>query len=315
VLKRILRFGAAMIPFIVTPAQGQTNPTTGPASITVIGSIEPFWSADQFAKTAGYASEIKADIGDHVKKGQVLAVIDAPELVNELNAKRAMAKAAQAVIVQAQTSLEVARKRFDAARAQQKLSDATLKRQEQLFADKAATEQQMDEVRARADVTTANAAEAEAKIASAEADVQAAQANANVAAAEVGRLEALVGYLQIIAPFDGVVTRRWVSPGDLVQAATASKSTPLFTCQQIDTLRVFCDVPESAAPQIRIGDDAAIQLYSQPASAVHAKVSRLASAMNSATRTMRVEIDVPNSKEQLLPGSYAQVTLTPTGKH
>src|SRR5207302_320971 len=120
------------------------------------------------------------DIGDHVKKGQVLVVIDAPELVKELAAKRAMAKAAEAAIAQAQTSLQV-------ARAQQKLSDATLKRQQQLFADKAVTDQQMDEIRSKADVATATSAEAEARIAS-------AQANANVAAAEVGRLEALVQY-------------------------------------------------------------------------------------------------------------------------
>src|SRR5262249_33453734 len=110
-------------------ASAQTQPTTN--AVTVVGSVEPYWSADLYPRATGYIADVKADIGDHVKKGQLLATIDAPELEKELNAKRALAKASQASIQQFQTALEVARRRADAAHAQQKLTDATLKRQEE----------------------------------------------------------------------------------------------------------------------------------------------------------------------------------------
>lgn len=318
-------FVVAQPPASTTAPAPQTQPATVTGPLSVMGGVDAFWSADLFAKTSGYVAEVNADIGDRVSKGQVMAVIDVPELDPELAAakaglaaKREMAKAAEAAVQQAQTGLEVAKRQTEGARAEQRLAEATLKRQEELFADKAATSQQIDEARAKAEVARSTVAVDEAKIAAAEADLRAAQAhvavanaNAEVAAAEAQRVETMAEYRRIVAPFDGVVTRRQVSPGDLVQSAAANRASPLFTVQRIDTVRVMCDVPEANATAVTVGDPAEVKLFGQPGQTVRGAVTRVATALNPATRTMRVEIDLPNPQARLRPGMYAQVTLTP----
>jgi multidrug resistance efflux pump len=311
-------------PAAAPTSPAQTQPAAGP--LVVIAGVEPQWAADQYAKTSGYVAEVKADIGDRVAKGQVLAVIDVPELAKELAAaqatlvaKQEMAKAAEATVRQSQTALEVAKRVAEGAKAEQQLAQATLKRQEELFADKAATAQQIDEVRARAEVARSAAAVTEAKIAAAEADLAAAQANAGVAranaavaAAEAQRVEALVAYTRIVAPFDGVITRRQVNPGELVQATMTSRPAPLFTVQQIDTVRIVCDVPEASAASAAAGDPAEIKLFAREGQPpIRAAVTRVATALNPSTRTMRLEIELPNADGRLRPGMYAQVTLHP----
>jgi len=292
-----------------------------------VATVDAYWSADQYAKTSGYLSEVKADIGDHVTKGQVLAVIDAPEVEIEVTAARAtlsarqeMAKAAAAAVEQSRTALEVSKRQAIGARSEQRLAEATLKRQEELFADKAATSQQIDEVRAKAEVARSAAEVAEAKIAAAEADLESARAaqavakaNVDIAAAGVQKAEAMAAYTRITAPFDGVVTRRAVSPGDLVQAATNSRTNLLFTVQQIDKIRVFCDVPEASAAMVAVGDAAEVKLYGPAGQTVRGSVTRLASAVSPETRTMRVEVDLDNREGRLRPGMYAHVTLAPGG--
>jgi multidrug resistance efflux pump len=323
---------AATAPAATPATVPSTAPATGPAAgpqaqVVAIGTVEAFWSADQYAKTSGYVSEVKADIGDAVKKGQVLAVIDAPEVEIEvtaagatLSARQEMAKAAAAAVEQSRTALEVAKRQASGARSEQRLAEATLKRQEELFADKAATSQQMDEVRAKAEVARSAVEVTEAKIAAAEADLESARAaqavakaNADVAAAGVRKAEAMAAYTRITAPFDGIVTRRAVSPGDLVQAATAARTNLLFTVQQTNTMRVFCDIPESSAAAVGVGDAAEVKLYGPAGHVVRGSVTRLASAVSPETRTTRVEIDLDNRDGKLRPGMYAQVTVTPGG--
>jgi len=254
-----------------------------------------------------------------------MASVDVPEAQIEVVAARAtlaareqMAVAAAAAIEQAQTALEVAKRQAAGAHAELQLTEATLKRQEELFADKAATGQQMDEVRAKTEVARAAAGVTEAKIAAAEADVKAAKAaeavakaNVDLAASGVARAEALAAYTRIVAPFDGVVTRRGISPGDLVQAATSSRTTLLFTVQRTDKLRVACDLPEVSTAAVRAGDDAEVRFPSLGGDATRATVTRVAGAVNPSTRTMRVEIELDNQAGRLRPGMYAQVTLTP----
>jgi len=261
-----------------------------------------------------------------VKSGQVLAVIDDPELESQLLgaqatllAKKEMAKAAAAAVQQAQSAREVSKRQLAGLQAELKLMDVTLQRQEELFAGKAATTQQIDEIQAKADVARAAADVGQAKIASSEADLRAAEANRSVAEAQVKvaaaeelRLKSLVLYTKIVAPFDCVVTNRWVSPGALVQAATAARTMALFTCQKLDVVRVFCDVPESSAASIQIGNAADVQLIG--GAVFHGKVTRISAAMNPQTRTMRTEIDLPNADGKLMPGMYAQVTLITSEK-
>ena len=268
------------------------------ATVVATGSVQAFYVTDLYAKDSGYISQVNADIGDPVKAGQILAVIDDPELREE-HAK------AQAAVAQANAALVMAKRQLDVLEAQLALDRVTLKRQEDLFAGKALTDQQIDETRAKTQVSTMNAEVGGAKIASAEADLR-------TASAEEGRLKALVGYLSIVAPYDGVVTRRMVNPGDLVQAATASRTEPLFTCQKLDVVRVFADVAETNALAVKPGTAAEIKLYGAAGQAiVRGVVTRIAKAVDPATRTMRVEIDVQNPDERLVPGMYAQVTLSP----
>jgi len=305
-----------------------TAPTTqaapdAAASIVVPGNVAAFYMADLFAKESGYLSELKVDIGDHVKKGDLLAVIDNPELQQQLigfeamlAAKQEQAKAAEAGVQQANALLDVAKRQLAALQADRDLMQATLKRQEELFKQKAATNQQIDETRAKAQVAGATADVGQAKIASAQADVRASEAaravamsQVQVTAADVARTKTLLGYTKIIAPFDGVITRRQVSPGDLVQAATTSRTSALFTCQKLDVVRIFCDVPETNVAKIRVGMKADVRLSGNSAKPILAAVTRLSGAMDPSTRTMRVEIDLPNPEEAMRPGMYAQVTL------
>jgi RND family efflux transporter MFP subunit len=257
-----------------------------------------FFATDLYAKEAGYTLHVDADIGDHVKAGQVLAVIDNPELHMQL------AKAAAAV-QQAQAALEVAKRRLVGMEADLALQQVTLKRQEQLLTGRAATQQQLDEQRAKEKVSRAN-------LEVGRADIDLGEANLNAAAAEKGRLQALLEYTKIIAPFDGVVTRRFVNPGDLVQSGASSRpTTPLFTCQQISVVRVFADVPEANAAEMRSGWPVEVRLYGPAAQTIAGHVTRVATALDAETRTMRVEIDLLNPEEKLLPGMYAQVTFGP----
>ena len=325
-LAPLLAVLAVLATFCTTASAQATKPATGPAPIVLPATIEAFEFADQYAKVSGYVGKVNADIGDHVKQGQVLAVIDSPELAQDvaeanavLEAKRQMLKAADAAVVQSQKMLDVAKSQLASAQVEQQLADVTLKRQQELFAGKAITDQQLDDVKARAATTAATAAVAQAKIAAAEADVLASQANRAVAAAQVEvataqsrKAQTYLNYTNIVAPFDGVITRRWVNRGDLAQAALSARTTPMFTCQRIDTVRIFCDVPETAAYNLRPGSPAEIKLYAQGAQKpLRAAVTRSANALDPQTRTMRVEIDLPNPDASLLPGTYVQVTLTP----
>jgi multidrug efflux pump subunit AcrA (membrane-fusion protein) len=267
------------------------------ATVVVPATIQAFFVTDLYAKDSGYVSQVNHDIGDHVKIGQVLAVIEDPEL-------QAQSDRAQAGVQQAKAALEVAQRQLAGMQADLTLQQVTLKRQKQLFAGKASTAQALDEAQAKQGVSSANVETGKAKITSAEADLQAAKAEAE-------RFQALLQYGKIVAPFDGVVTRRLVNPGDLVQAATSTRTAPLFTLQKLDTVRVFADVPEASAAGIRPGLPADVKLYGPAGVTVHGTVTRIATALDPATRTMRVEIDLPNPGEKLLPGMYAQVTLGP----
>ena len=163
------------------------------------------------------------------------------------------------------------------------------------------------------DQVHANAEIAKADLGVAEANRDLAANQVDVAAATVEKIKALLGYTQIVAPFDGVVARRQVNRGDLVQAATATRTTPsagsLFTVQRIDTIRVFCDVPEDDVPHLHVGDPAIVKPSGFDGKPFIGKVTRFSLRLDPETRNMRTEIDLPNPEERLYPGTYAEVSL------
>jgi RND family efflux transporter MFP subunit len=263
-------------------------------------TLAAFEEADLFAKVSGYLSDVRVDIGDHVKAGQVLAVIDVPELKQQL-------AEAEAQLESKKSSLESARSQVDHAKANLFLQTALAKDRDQLGEGRNfISSQTLDQVHANADIARADLGVAEANRALAANEI-------DVAAATVERIKALLAYTQIVAPFDGVVARRFVNRGDLVQAATATRTTPsagsLFTLQRIDTIRVFCDVPENDVPHLHVGDPAIVKPSGFDGKPFIGKVTRFSLRLDPETRNMRTEIDLPNPKERLYPGTYAEVSL------
>jgi RND family efflux transporter MFP subunit len=272
-----------------------------PRRVTVVqrlqtnATLEAFEETDLFAKVSGYLSDVRVDIGDHVKAGQVLAVISVPEMENELAQDKAQLDSKQ-------RSLETAQRQVDRSKANLMLQDVTLKRQEALFKARDIANQTLDETRANAEIAKADLGVAQANSALAAAQIR-------LAAATVEKIKTLIEYEQIVAPFDGVVARRLVNRGDLVQAATATRTTPLFTVERIDTIRVFCDVPENDVPHLHVGDPAIVKPYGFEGKPFVGTVTRFSLRLDPETRHMRTEIDLPNPEERLYPGMYAEVSL------
>jgi RND family efflux transporter MFP subunit len=263
-------------------------------------TLEAFEEADIFANVSGYLSDVRVDIGDHVKAGQILAVIDVPEMKQEL-------AEAQAQLESKKSSLESARRQIDHNKANLALQIALAKDREQLGEGRNfISDRTLDQVHANADIAKADLGVAEANLALAANQV-------DVAAAAVEKIKTLLAYTQIVAPFDGVVARRQVNRGDLVQSATATRTMPsagsLFTVQRIDTIRVFCDVPENEVPQLHIGDPAIVKPDGFDGKPFVGKVTRFSMRLDPETRNMRTEIDLPNPGDRLYPGMYAEVSL------
>ncbi|MBI3830841.1 MAG: efflux RND transporter periplasmic adaptor subunit [Planctomycetes bacterium] len=302
------------------------------------GTMEAMEQADLYAKVSGYVAEVRVDIGDRVKTGQLLAVLDVPELAKDLQeakaqqaaktvswkaAESAGMKAASAALEQAKRRLEVTRNELERRKSELALKEVTFQRRERLFNEKAVTDQDLDETRCQLQVARAEVKIAESKIAAAEADVQSAEAGhasaeaqveiakaqVDLAAAQVDKVQTLLQYTQISAPFDGVITKRWIDKGALVQAATVNRTSPMFAVQRVDAIRTFVDVPETEVSFVVLGIVAKVKPYGLKGASYDGKVTRIAAAINPGTRTMRAEIDLPNADGKLLHGMYAKVLL------
>src|SRR6202047_3581588 len=265
-------------------------------------TLEAFDDTDLFAQVSGYLSDVRVDIGDHVKAGQVLAVIDVPEMEQEL-------AEAKAQLESKKSSLESARRQVDHHKADVALQVGLAKDRDQLGQGRHfISDRTLDQVHATADI-----AKADLGVAEAHRDLAANQVD--VAAATVEKIKTLLTYTQIVAPFDGVVARRQVNRGDLVQAATSARTTPLFKVQRIDTIRVFSDVPENEVSNVRGGDRATVKVFGLNGEPVVGTITRFAYRLDPDTRNMRTEIDLPNADERLYPGMYAQVSLEMNPRH
>jgi membrane fusion protein, multidrug efflux system len=247
---------------VVSPQPGNAARTLAlPA--TLRGSTE----ASLYARTGGYVGVWHKTIGDAVSKGELLAVIEAPELQQEL----AQARAAR-----------------DQIKAKLGLASSSAARWEALKGRDAVSQQEVDEKRSAVQQATA--------------DFAAAQAN-------VRRLEQLDSFRRIVAPFSGRVIRRNVDVGALVSAGNSGAGRELFALAQTDPLRLVVAVPQSYVTAVKAGQDVGIAVPDQPGLKITGKVARLAGAIDSTTRSMQVEIQVPNPKGQLIPGAYAQVSI------
>jgi RND family efflux transporter MFP subunit len=245
------------------------------------GNAQAYREAALYARTTGYLQEWKVDLGDKVKAGQLIATISAPDLDDQL--------------AQAEANLEQSRATLKLNEANAALADTTLARYR-------ATEQMNSGAVAKLLID-----EQQASVLTSKASVKASEASIRVNEAMVKMYSDLQKFEQIVAPFDGVVTARNVDPGALVTADNPSATRELFHVMQIDPLRVFVDVPQTFSTGIKIGQNADLFRPEEPANIFHGKVTRSASALDPNTRTLLVQIDVPNPDAALRPGMYLMV--------
>jgi len=266
----------------VQPAVVCVSPKQGDAKqrLRLSGSLEPWERALLFAKVPGYISEIGVDIGDQVKKGQVLARLSVPEMAAESRKASADVPAAQAQIEKAKADAELARVTYDRLRGLGEREPGAI------------TQQEIDV--------------ALAKKKAADAEVQALESGLDVAKAKVGEIHALMSYGVIKAPFDGVITRRHADIGALV---TQNTKEPIVEVSRLEKLRLVLDLPEAVVPHVKVDQKVEFSVDAMPGKTFSGTVARMAGALMPGTRSMRTEIDVDNAERELSAGMYAKVEL------
>jgi RND family efflux transporter MFP subunit len=234
--------------------------------LSLPGNVQAFTETPIYSRTNGYLKKWYFDIGAHVRKGQLLAEIETPEIDQQLNQSRA---------------------ELERIQANEELAGVTSNRWQALLAKHAVSQQEADQARS---------------------NFIASQAAVDASKANVRRLEQLQDYERIIAPFDGIVTARNTDIGDLIDAGSGSTNPrELFHLAAVGKLRVYVAVPEVDSDSIHDGDTATLTEDSNPGLKIPGTVGRNANAIDQATRTLNVEVDVDNAKGTLRPGAFVFV--------
>lgn len=249
-------------PVVEVACPKRENPSD---EVVLPGNMQAFVDSPVYARTSGYLKAWYHDIGSHVRKGELLAVIESPEVDQQL--------------AQANEDLTT-------AQANLKLSQITAARYSDLFKTDSVAKQDVD-----------NAVQ----------DAAAKGATVKSAQANVARLQELVGFERVYAPFDGVITARNIDIGQLINAGATGQAQQLFHIGAIEKLRVFINVPQIYSHDARPGITADLTLPDLPGRRFQGTIVRTADAMDPATRTLLVEVDVPNRQTLLYPGAYSEV--------
>jgi RND family efflux transporter MFP subunit len=278
---------------VVKIARGDLSQT-----LTLAAEFRPYQEIEVHAKVAGYVKAINVDVGDRVRTGQLLAVLEIPELENDIVTDEASVRRSGEEVNRAQADLTRAESAHDVAHLGATRLAAVMKQRPNLVA-----QQDIDEAEGRDRV-------ADAQVATARAALAAAQEQLAVAKAGQNKTKTMFGYARITAPFSGVVTRRYADTGAMIQAGTASQSQamPIVRLSENSTLRLIIQVPESAVSQVRVGAPVEVKVQALGRS-FEGKVARFAGKLNLDTRTMETEVDVPNASLQLVPGMYASAAI------
>ena len=265
------------------------------------GTTQAIQDSIIYARVSGYLSKRYADIGQQVKAGQLLAEIQAPELDQQLS--------------QARANLLQAQKQLDLQKANLELARTTMERYKGADKEQAVAKLIVDQ-------TAAAYATAQASVAAAQATVASNEAN-------VRQYEAMTSFERVVAPFDGVISQRNVDVGALITAGSPTNNisaaptsvtgapTGIFELVQVDTLRVFVNIPQAFAPNVKPGLAAQVSVRGQLTAPVAAAVARTANALDPGTRTLLTEVDIPNSTHAMLPGEFVYVAfkISPSGTH
>jgi RND family efflux transporter MFP subunit len=267
--------------------------------ITLSSELVPFQDIDVYAKESGYVRKLYVDYGSRVKEGQLMAVLEIPELEAQLQEDQAVVKNATDEVTRAQHIL----KRYQAMHRVLDLEFSRLYGVSQTRPGLVA-QQEVDDAQGK-DLAAASEVDA------AEAALAAAQSSLIVSQSKLAHDQALFAYSRITAPFAGVVTERYANLGTLMQAGTSSSTQvlPLVRLSQDDKFRLVIPVPESDVRYIRVGDDVNV-LVPALNRTFPGQIARFSVDVREDTRTMHTEVDVPNPDRVLLPGVYAEATLT-----
>jgi RND family efflux transporter MFP subunit len=263
------------------------------ADLTLAATTQAIQDSIIYARTSGYLRKRYVDIGDRVTAGQLLAEIESPEIYQQLR--------------QSQADLQQSEKNLDLQKANLDLARTTMARYEAADAEGAVAKQALDQ-----SVSTHRTAQAA---------VAAAQANVESNKANVQRLRDMTSFQRVLAPFNGTVIQRNVDVGALITAGSPTNNTAaaptnvtggangLFEVAQIDALRVFVNIPQAYAPNVKVGLPVQVMVRGQLMQPVTAKVTRTANAFDPGTRTLLTQVDIANQSHGLLPGMFVYVSL------
>jgi RND family efflux transporter MFP subunit len=252
-----------------------------PSGQTLIlpGETRGWYSSTIYARVTGYVARWLVDIGDAVKKDQVMAIIDTPDLDAQLDAAQAQLNASEAEAKVKETDADFAKTTFVRWQTSPK---------------GAVSDQEREDKKSRYESSVAQ--------------LNAALARVNLDRANVDRLRYLTRFKEVSAPYDGVITERRIDIGDLVTAGNTN-TTPLFGIAQFDRIRVFANVPQSARIDLGVGQKAHIRAAELPGRTFEGAITRTSESADPRARTLRVEIDLPNDDRALVPGVYVQVAF------
>ncbi len=266
--------------------------------LVLTAEFKPFQEVDLMAKVAGYVKKINVDVGDRVTEGQVLAVLEIPEMADDRARAQAGVGRSQAEVARANDQLQQAQSAHEIAHLSYTRLAEVSKQKPGLVA-----QQEIDDARGKDLV-------AEAQVSGARSNLAVAEEQVRVNGAELQKVKTLFDYTSVIAPFAGVVTKRYADTGSMIQAGTASSSQamPLVRLSENSLLRLILPVPESAVPTVHLGQQVDVRVPTLKRS-FPGRVARFSDKLSLATRTMDTEVDVPNPSLVLIPGMYAEVDL------
>jgi RND family efflux transporter MFP subunit len=244
------------------------------------GETRGWYESTIYARVNGYVGKWLVDIGDRVHTGQVLATIETPDLDAQLQA--------------AQHQLAVSQSQVEVVKANAEFAKTTYERWRN-SPKGVVSEQEREEKKAEYSSSVAQQKSAEAKVSADQADVD--------------RIDAIEGYKQVTAPYDGVITSRHIDIGDLVTEGSTASTSSLYTVAQITEIRVFVDIPQRAAAGMDVGVLAVATADEFPGREFKGKIARTSNAIDPATRTLHVEVDVENPDLALMPGMYVLVNF------
>jgi RND family efflux transporter MFP subunit len=267
-------------------------------NITLSSELVPFQEIEVYAKESGYVKKLMVDYGTHVKAGQVMAILEIPELEAQLQQDQAEVKNATNQVSRAQHELARYQAQYQALHLQYTRLNGVFQSQPGIVAQQEVDDAQGKDLAASSQVDAGQSA------------LEAAQSQVAAAKAKLARDQTLFDYSKITAPFTGVVTERYANLGTLVQAGTTStQAMPIVKLSEDDLFRLVIPVPESYVHFIRVGDPVDVHVPSLDRT-FPGTVARFSSGVREDTRTMHTEVDVKNKGGSLVPGIYAQADLT-----